>query len=305
VRGFKGFTPLVVIGIAGLAWLLFVSEPGSHWLTAFLAPPPASGAVVGRLIRGEGGIKRVHGGDVQKLDNPITSPVELHDGDRIETDQGAQALMVLNSQDEIAIPPLSAVSVQLWNEQDPASALYLQVLAGDVELKKAGVRGRAYVVRDGRLYLPGQKPVKKALALTVLRSAPLDMQLAENQAGTASDFETDNSAAALPEESTASSGMSAEPETLSNEYIDEMMTSRQSQLQKCWLSRLKEKPDLKGQIVLQFEITRHGKVKDAKVADTTLNDDSLQKCVISVVERIAFRGFKGPEISLSYPINFE
>jgi hypothetical protein len=305
VRGLKGLTPLLLIGIAGLAWLLFLSEPGSHWLTSVLVPPPTPGPVIGRVMTVEGSGKRVHGGDVAELRGPIKAPFDLHDGDRVETDATSNTLLMLNSQDEIKLPALSSVTFQLWNEQDPASAIYITVLAGDVELQRAGVRGRAYVVRDGRLYLPGQKSIKKALALTVLRSAPLDMTLSgEGTAASgitaANDFESETADTVKPD-----SGFASEPETLSNEYIDEMITSRQGQLQKCWLSRLKDKPGLKGQLVLQLEINRRGKVKDVKVTDSTLGDETLNKCVITVLERIPFRSFKGSEISLSYPIGFE
>lgn len=303
MRGLKGLGPLVLIGIAGLAWLLFFSEPGAKWLAEKFAPGPATGPVVARLVQAEGSVKHVEGGHVQILKTPLTAPLELRDGDRLETDDNARVLLVLNSQDEMAMGPLSSVSLQLWNPKDPSSALYLTVMAGDVEQKKPGVRGRAYVVREGRLYLPGQKAVSKPLALTVLRSAPLDMRLADpaTPAPAGGDFETDESAA----QEFSAVMPAVEPETLSNEYIDETMASRQAQFQKCWLSRLKDKPDLKGQIVVQFEISRRGKVKELKVADSTLNDETLQKCVMTVVERIEFRGFKGPEISLSYPINFE
>lgn len=302
MRGLKGFMPLVLIGLAGLAWLLFVSEPGSHWLTSFLAPSSAPGAVVARLVRADGGVKRVHGGDVQKLKTPLASPLDLHDGDRIEVDKKSNAVLVLNSNDEIELQPLTAVTLQLWNEQDPKSPVYLNVLTGEVELLKAGVRGRAYVVREGRLYLPGQKALKKPMALTVLRSAPLDMSLSE---ATALESEAENATGRAGDDGKAAAGLTPEPETLSNEYIDETLVARQGQFQKCWLSRLKDKPELKGQIVLQFEISRRGKVRDLKVADSSLTDDTLTKCVTSVVERISFRSFKGPEISLSYPITFE
>lgn len=299
MRGLKGLGPLVLIGIAGLLWLLFASEPGSHWLTSFIAPDSPPGPTVGRMVRAEGLLKRIHRGDVQEIKGPLSMPIEISDGDRVETSSGATALLVLNSQDELELTSLSAVTLQLWSPTDVNSAVYVNVLSGDVELKKAGVRGRAYVVRDGRLYLPGQKASKKAMALTVLRSAPLDMQLAENQGGSTADFESDDS----PIDDKLESGV--EPETLANEYIDEMISSRQSQLQKCWLSRLKEKPDLKGQIIVQFEISRRGKVRELKIADTTMNDDQLQKCVMTVIERIVFRSYKGSEISLSYPIKFE
>jgi TonB family protein len=201
----------------------------------------------------------------------------------------------------------------LWNPKDAASPVYIQWITGELSQKKSGVRGKAYVVRDGRLYFPGQKALEKPMALTVLKSAPLDMQLADSLDGSGAasggdDFEPDTGAAGSePESSAPEAGASfgAEPESLSNEYIDAMIVSRQTQLQKCWLSRLKDNPELKGQLVVQFEITRRGKVRDLRVADTSMNDEVLNRCVLSVFERIPFQPYKGQEISLSYPINFE
>jgi hypothetical protein len=150
------------------------------------------------------------------------------------------------------------------------------------------------------------------MALTVLRSAPLDMELAGDTPED-SDFATYPSGEVsepADEDPTEAGGggksaATALPETLSNEYIDDTIASRQGQLQKCWMSRLQDHPDLKGQVTLQFEISHSGKVHELKIADSSLHDDALIKCVSSVIERIVFRGFSGPEISLSYPIRFE
>jgi hypothetical protein len=113
--------------------------------------------------------------------------------------------------------------------------------------------------------------------------------------------ETDD--ANLPTLGSTSPGV--DPETLSNEYIDETISNRQGLLQKCWMSRLKDAPNLKGRMVLQFEISRRGHVKEARIADATFEDDVLKKCVLTVISRITFREYRGPEISLSYPISFE
>lgn len=300
MRGLK-FLPVAVI--AALVWFFYFSDVGSAWLASRLAPSGDAGPVVGKVTRSEGSFKRIHGGGVELLKGPAT--LELHDGDRLETDRDSKIILVLNSTDELEVKELSAVSVHAWNAKDPASPVYVQWQLGQLESLKTGVKGKAYIIKEGRLYLPGQKPSNKALALTVLKSAPLDMQLADaGQEEVPSEFEKD----------TESSGDTAkdieqrfgpEPDTLSNEYIDEMIVSRQNQLQKCWLGRLKDNPSLKGQILLQFEITRRGRVKDLRIADSTLEDEMLKKCVTSVIERISFRPYKGQEISLSYPINFE
>ncbi len=302
MRGFK-LLPFAIL--AGLLWFLFVSERGSVWLAQKIAGAQSAGPVVGKLVSAEGTFKRVYQGGVENLKGPLAGSLELHDGDRLEADRGARLTLLLNSQDEIELNSLSAVSLHLWNLRDANSPVYIQWFNGEVTSRKRGVRGKAYLIRDGRLYFPGQKPADKPLALTVLRAAPVDMQLADqvtppDDTGFASDEKEESDD--LPAEA-AKFGTSSE--TLSNEYIDEMITSRQSLLQKCWLTRLKDNPDLKGQMVLQFEITRRGKVRELRVADSSLEDDVLKRCVMSVIERIPFRSFKGQEISLSYPINFE
>ncbi len=300
MRGLK-FLPVAVI--AAFIWFFYFSDAGSAWLAERMAPSNEAGPVVARVMSAEGSFKRIHGGGVEILHGPVSAPIEIHDGDRLETDRGARIIFVLNSNDELELSELSAVSVHMWNVRDPSSPVYVQWLIGQLNTLKKGVHGKAYIIKDGRLYLPGQKSVDKPLALTVLRSAPLDMQLADAAtAENAADFERDE---APTEEPAADAKFGPDPDTLSNEYIDEMIIGRQSLLQKCWLSRLKDNPSLKGQILLQFEITRRGKVKDLRVADSTISDDTLKRCVMSVMERITFRPYKGQEISLSYPINFE
>lgn len=286
----KQYWPYLAIAFAGFL-LIVLAEPVQKWVVTSREKP--SGLIAGRVTQGLGTIHRIHGAKDETLSLPIDKPIVLYNGDRVQTAAASKASLILNSQDEIEIEPESAVELQLWNPKDSSSPIYLNMLAGSINSRRAGVKGKAYMVKDGRLYLPGQTPAKKAVALTVLRKAPLDMHLNET---------VDTG----PEETSPETSPSgADPETLSNEYIDETILAHQAQMQKCWLSRLKDAPTLKGQIIVQFEISSRGKVKEARIADATLNDEVLQRCVLSVIERIPFRPFKGSEISLSYPINFE
>lgn len=298
MRGLR-FIPLIFL--AALAWFLFVSEVGSHWLAGFVVHDENDGPVIARIVSATGPFKIVHGGTVEEYTADLKSgSLAIYDGNRIETPKGSTLLLVLNSQDELEVGELSALGVQLWNIKDAGSPIYLQSMNGTLTSRKTGARGRAYIVKDGRLYFPGQKPIEKPLALTVLRSAPLDMDLGESDDG-GGDFEPAEAAAPAP----AAPEFSGEPQSLSNEYIDEMIVNRQGQLQKCWLSRLKDNPTLKGMMTLQFEISRRGKVRELRVSDTNMNDEPLQRCVLSVIERIPFRSYTGQEITLSYPITFE
>lgn len=298
MRGLK-FLPLI-LG-AALIWFLFLSDRGSSWLAHKFARDGRSSLVVGKIATAKGTFTRVRSGLAEKYE-VLSSPLELYDGDRVETNKNASVLMILNSQDEIEVNELSSLSLQVWNPHDQASPLYLQLVMGSVTSKKAGIRGKTYLVKEGKLFFPGQRTAEKPMAMTVTKTAVADIQLAgEGEESSGPDELADSKPA--PEEPDLPMG--AEPDTLSNEYIDEMIVSRQGQLQKCWLSRLKDNPNLKGQMIVQFEISRRGKVRELRVAHATFDDDTLKRCVMSVIERITFRTFKGQEISLSYPINFE
>lgn len=302
MRQFTTKFAIVAATAAALIWLV-LSEPGSAWIAKWIQPWRSKGPEIGRLVEGSGQVKLVQDGRVEMLSTPISAPIHIFSGDRLEVDQKSRALVVLNSKDEFEFGALSAASFQLWDERDVNSPIYVTILSGDIELHKAGVKGKAYVVREGRLYLPGQKVTKKPLALTVLKNAPLDMGLADDgQSAPPADFDPE---AALAEEPPPESSFGVEPETLSNEYIDETIGAKQSLLQKCWIARVKESPDSKVQMNVQFEISRRGKVRDVKVIESSVDDESLKNCVVQVFERLNFRSFKGAEISLSYPLQFE
>ena len=300
MRRLKGYGPLIAVTVMGLL-LLILSETIAKWLADNRSAH--NGAVIGRVMHVEGSVRRIHGADIDLLPTPDIKPIDLRDGDRLQTSVQSKADVILNSLDELEVPSGTVAGFELWNAHDTASPIYVSTSLGQVNWQHPGVRGKAYLIKDGKLYFPGQKPVAKAMALTVLHAAPLDMHLASSEAPPG-DFEADPAAgAAAADENKAPAG--AEPETLANEYIDEMIVSHQAQLQKCWLTRLKDSPGLAGQITVQFEISHRGKVKEAHVADSTLQDETLKKCVVSVIERVPFRSYKGSEISLSYPIKFE
>lgn len=295
--------PLFLVALLGLAGMIFFGGPGAGIIDRIVPPADRTGPVLARAVDITGGrVTHVTGPHADNLTAPVDHALELRDGDHFETDGAAEATLVLNSQDELRIKPSSAVSVELWNAADPNSPVYLHVLAGDVAPKRPGVRGRAYVVREGRLYLPGQVPGARAAPLLITRGAnALDLNAGEpvKTGDDAADF------TAAPDASDAEPKSADDPQTLANEYVDEVIGSRQAQFQKCWLSRLKDKPSLKGALTVQFEITRRGKVRDVKVTDSSLGDDQIGACVATVVERLPFRSFTGPEISVSYPITFE
>ncbi len=296
-----GYGPLIVVIVLGLITLAS-AEYVSKWVAA--SRTSSSGAIVGRVVRVEGSVRRIHGANIDLISSPLPIPLDLRDGDRLQTSVASKAEVVLNSADEFEVSAGSDLQLVLWNPNDANSPVYIQSRLGTLIFQKPGVHGKAYLVKDGKLYVPGQKPLQKPMALTVLRNAPLDMHLATDGASTTPPGET------TPDTTTGENLLppataNADPETLSNEYIDDTIVSRQDQLQKCWLTHLREGDSAKGQIVMQFEIGKRGKPKDVRVSESSFHDENLQNCVTDVIDRIGFRSFTGAEVSISYPINFE
>lgn len=92
---------------------------------------------------------------------------------------------------------------------------------------------------------------------------------------------------------------------LTNQEIEEAISNRQPLFQRCWTQRLHESPSLAGRTLLQFEITPRGKVQNVEVVESTINDDIMLRCLVSVLERIPFREFDGGSITLTFPLAFE
>lgn len=95
------------------------------------------------------------------------------------------------------------------------------------------------------------------------------------------------------------------PKTLTNNEIDAAIQQRQPQFLRCWTQRLKDNPGLVGKMDVQFEIFPRGKVQGVRVIDSTIEDDTMSRCIVSVLERIQFREFRGASITLTFPLKFE
>lgn len=95
------------------------------------------------------------------------------------------------------------------------------------------------------------------------------------------------------------------PRTLSNDEINSALKQKQPQFLRCWTQRLKDNPDLTGKLDMQFEINPRGKVQDARVVDSSVKDEVMPRCILSVLERIQFREFRGGAITLTFPLTFE
>lgn len=74
-------------------------------------------------------------------------------------------------------------------------------------------------------------------------------------------------------------------ESRNPDKVSEVINRHNSSIQYCYQRELKQNPELKGKLVVRFTVTPDGKVKDVKVISSTLNNFSVERCVVSRIKR--------------------
>jgi len=104
-------------------------------------------------------------------------------------------------------------------------------------------------------------------------------------------------------------GDTASKDSLSNEEIRRALAVQSGFYRRCYLTYVnRAKPTKIGgeTVTVGFVISNNGKVRDAKVVRSTVDDPVLTKCVLETVERTPFRAFKASDIPvLEFPIELK
>ena len=74
----------------------------------------------------------------------------------------------------------------------------------------------------------------------------------------------------------------------SKDLVTKTLKKRASRLKYCHEQQLKGNPNIKGMVSVSFAVSRSGRVKAAKMVKTTLNDRSMERCVLSQFRRTRF-----------------
>jgi TonB family protein len=92
---------------------------------------------------------------------------------------------------------------------------------------------------------------------------------------------------------------------LDKSVVDETIKRHRRQISHCYSQELSSKADLAGRIDVGFEINKTGHVASAKIGDNTLNNEKVEKCVLGVINKMAFpKPQGGGMVSVSYPFVF-
>jgi outer membrane biosynthesis protein TonB len=95
--------------------------------------------------------------------------------------------------------------------------------------------------------------------------------------------------------------------TLPKAVIDEKLKSAGTGIQACYERGLKSKPDLHGEVNIDFVVGTDGKVARAAAAegDNALDDAATVDCILAEIRKLEFPPPKGGRVFINYPLRLE
>ncbi len=228
---------------------------------------------------------------------------DLKEQDTLTTDANSRTKLAFLSGFEIQVEPNSLIVIEN-PKKDAQGRIQITFLKGDFKVLKTGSPNQVIVSKDKKFQdLAGRTP-QKPIAIdltppTLIPDKPEDIKTPVIEA-----VRLDEKKKVL-EETRPPPPPKKPKETLSDDYISQVVMSQKPFFNRCYAQHLRLNPDSRGQIHLAFTINTQGRVSSVSLIQSSLMDPQLEKCTMSVIERCRFRAFDGDPIVVNYPINFE
>ncbi len=101
------------------------------------------------------------------------------------------------------------------------------------------------------------------------------------------------------------SGRSAVKGSLTKAEVARPIRRNLARFKFCYQKRLRSNPYLRGKVSVSFTITPNGTVSRARVRETSVNDTTVEECVIRVLKSLEFpRPKGGGSVTVTYPLVF-
>ncbi len=206
----------------------------------------------------------------------LTRRATLFALDSVETGVDGDATMEFDSAYRIRIPENSLITLD-----EEGDRIVLIIKRGDLQVENFGREGSVYISKDG------------------VRWSATDYEM---------NYKKQTPPETLPElapaEGTTPPVVNMEQGLTSEQIQDTLKVARPSFF-KCYTQLLQKTPGVVGQASLSFTIERTGKVSQAEIASSSINDSGFKKCLLDALKRVEFRPFGGDPISTVFPLRFE
>lgn len=222
----------------------------------------------------------------------------LHHKDRVVTQRRSSATVSFDSGYELGLSDMGHFRIESWDPSTPDAPVYVVVIQGHVVMNRQGATGKLYILKDDALFVPEQTPESQPSPLVIGSG---DSSVRVVRPGDKKAAASNEPKPATPATPSPTDGL---PETLSNEVIDDAIAEQRMAFQKCQANSLRESGSASGKVVLALTIDGSGRINEVKTLESQVTKD-LERCVVSVIERIRLPAFTGAPIVRSYPLAFE
>lgn len=210
----------------------------------------------------------------------LKTRTSLYSLDSVETAADGDATLEFDSAYRIRVLENSLITVDQEGEHT-----VLIIKRGDVQVENFGREGTVYISQEGSRWEATDYE-------TVYRK-----KVAEG--GTDSVPSPDSA----PKATTTTPPPSTDSLTAS--FIEDTLKLQRNSFFKCYTQLLQKTPGVVGQASVNFTISPSGKVIQASIASSNLQDADFKKCLLEAVKRIEFQPFDGGNISTVFPLRFE
>ncbi len=93
--------------------------------------------------------------------------------------------------------------------------------------------------------------------------------------------------------------------TMPRELIQRIIRQHMASIRHCYEQGLKKNPNLEGTVKVRFVIGQEGSVSRAEDDGSNLADPAVVRCVVKVVQNLAFPRPAGDEVTVRYPFHFQ
>lgn len=110
--------------------------------------------------------------------------------------------------------------------------------------------------------------------------------------------------APVHQEQQVSNNVIRNPRT-AKDFIQVQIQHNQKRIKNCYDPALAEQPNLKGKVVVEWEIGNGGVVENPQVVSSELNNEKVESCVVEVIKNIRFKNAAKYQLAVvRYPFVF-
>ncbi len=219
-------------------------------------------------------------------------PENLYNNSELKTFTGSKSQLSFENGWVVDLNENSHAKFQVWNVDDQKKYL-LHILKGSYELISKGTEKGLLVLYKNNFYTPGADLInKQSIAMEIIANNITNSENSkkENNKTTTEDDK--------PEKSFTK-------EEISSRYIEASILKKRHLFEKCLANRIRENNIVNGRLLVGFNVTELGAVRDVNIIENKTQDKKIESCLIDVFASIKIRNYNGPKTFFAFPVDFK